>query len=200
MTYAPSKTFSYEEFITQYGDDPRYELIDGILRNMEPIGPHESVSGKIAGHLFREILRLNLQWTIPKTCLIRPPAAEATALRPDVIVLDEARLNAEPLWQGEPILAGGQAIQLVVEVVSSNWQDGYARKVEEYALLEIPEYWIVDFRGLGGIDFIGKPKQPTFTVCQLRDETYLKQSYRLGAAIASRLFPHLDLRLDDVLP
>ncbi len=58
----------------------------------------------------------------------------------------------------------------------------------------------MDFRGLGGIDFIGKPKQPTFTVCQLRDETYLKQSYRLGAAIASRLFPHLDLRLDDVLP
>ncbi len=140
MTYAPSKTFSYEEFITQYGDDPRYELIDGILRNMEPTGPHESVSGKVAGRLFREILRLNLQWTIPKNCLIRPPAPEATALRPDVIVLDEARLNAEPLWQRESILTGGQAIQLVVAVVSSNWQDDYARKVEDYALLEIPEY------------------------------------------------------------
>jgi Uma2 family endonuclease len=31
-------------------------------------------------------------------------------------------------------------------------------KVEEYAFLEIPEYWIVDYRGLGGVAFIGKPK------------------------------------------
>jgi len=53
---------------------------------------------------------------------------------------------------------------MVVEVVSTNWQDDYARKVEEYALLEIEEYWIVDFRGLGGIEFIGRPKQPTITV------------------------------------
>lgn len=63
------------------------------------------------------------------------------------------------------MLTSGQAIRLVAEVVSTNWQDDYARKVEEYAMLGIPEYWIVDFRGLGGVAFIGKPKQPVVTVC-----------------------------------
>jgi len=204
MTYTLSQRFTVEEFVAHYGDDPRYELIDGELRDMEPTGPHESVAGKsvagkLAGRLFMEILRLNLGWTIPKSCLIQPPAAEATALRPDVIVLNEAKLAAEPLWQREPILTSGSAIELVVEVVSRNWQDDYARKVEEYALLGIAEYWIVDFRALGGVEFIGKPKQPTFTVCRLLEDGYLKQQFRLGEAIASNLLPDLVLRLNDVM-
>jgi Uma2 family endonuclease len=86
----------------------------------------------------------------------------------------------------------------VVEVVSTNWQDDYARKVEEYAVLDIPEYWIVDFRGLGGWQFIGKPKQPTFTLCQLVNDTYQQQQYRLGESIASSLLPELELKLDDL--
>jgi Uma2 family endonuclease len=89
---------------------------------------------------------------------------------------------------------------LVVEVVSTNWETDYARKVEEYALFGIPEYWIADYRGLGGISFIGKPKQPTFTVCQLDGEEYRQQQYRLGESITSRLLPNLQLRLDDILP
>jgi Uma2 family endonuclease len=200
MTYTPSKTLTFEEFLLQYGDDPRYELIDGELRDMYPTGPHESVSGKLAGRVYAEILRLNLRWVIPKQCLIRPLIAEATALRPDVVILDEVKLANEPFWEKEPVLLGGQAIQLVIEVVSTNWQDDYARKVEEYALLGIPEYWIVDFRGLGGVEFIGKPKQPMLTVCQLVEDDYRKQRYPLGVAIASRLLPELELKLDDVMP
>ena len=200
MTYTSSKILSFEDFLSQYGDDPRYELIDGELRDMEPTGPHESTSGKLAGRLFTEILRLNWKWTIPKNCLIRPPEAEATALRPDVIVLDEAELAKEPLWEKQPVLTSGKAIRLVAEVVSTNWQDDYARKVEEYALLGISEYWVVDFRGLGGIAFIGKPKQPTFTVCQLVNGEYVQQRYQIGEAIASTLLPELNLRLDDIMP
>lgn len=200
MTYAPTKLLAFDEFIAQYGDNPRYELIDGELRDMEPTGPHEAVAGKIAGQIFREILRRDLNWLIPRTCLIKPPATEATALRPDVIVLNEAKLNSEPLWQREPIITNGSTIELVVEIISTNWQDDYARKVEEYALLGILEYWIVDFRGLGGTAFIGKPKQPTFTVCQLSKDEYCQQQYRLGQAIYSPLLPGLQLQLDDVLP
>ena len=88
----------------------------------------------------------------------------------------------------------------MVEVVSSNWETDYARKVEESALLGVPEYWIADYQGLGGVAFIGKPKQPTFTICQLQGEDYVQQQYRLGEPIASLLFPNLQLRLDDILP
>ncbi|TVP71525.1 MAG: Uma2 family endonuclease [Leptolyngbya sp. LCM1.Bin17] len=198
MTYTPAKTLTLEAFLAQYGDNPRYELIDGELRDLEPAGPHELVAGKIAGYLFAEILRLNRPWTIPKTCLIQPPAATATALRPDVVVLDEAALAAEPRWQREPVICLGESMVMVVEVVSTNWQDDYARKVEEYALLGVMEYWIIDFRGLGGLEFIGKPKQPTITVCQLEDERYTKQQFRLKEPLVSAIFPDLSLRLEDV--
>jgi Uma2 family endonuclease len=88
----------------------------------------------------------------------------------------------------------------VVEVVSSNWETDYAHKVEEYSLLGIPEYWIADYRGLEGVAFIGKPKQPTFTVCELQGEEYVKRQYRLGETIASKLLPSLQFRLDDIVP
>jgi Uma2 family endonuclease len=99
MTYTPSRLFTFEEFLTQYGDNPRYELIDGELRDMEPTGPHEVVAGSVAGRIYAEILRTRLNWLILKNCLIQPPAATATALRPDAIVLDSAQLKKEPRWQ-----------------------------------------------------------------------------------------------------
>ena len=167
---------------------------------MEPTKPHESVAGKIAGRLWGEIFRLHLPWTIPKNCLLRPESSQTTSLRPDVIILDEVSRSTEPLWEKQPILTSSPAIKLVVEVVSSNWQDDYARKVEEYSSLGIAEYWIVDFRGLGGISFIGKPKQPTLTICQLEGDEYQQKLYRLYERISSAVFPELSLCLLDIIP
>lgn len=178
MAYTSLKTLTFEEFLTQYRDNPRYELADGELIDIEPTGSHETVSGKLATYNGMVLLTEKLPWFIPRTCLIRPFTDAATARRPDIVVLDETVLSSEPLWQQEPVITLGRSIKLVVEVVSSNWKTDYARKVEEYALLGIPEYWIVDYRGLGGIAFIGKPKQPTFTVCQLVGEEYVQEQYR----------------------
>lgn len=200
MVQATTKPLIFEEFLIQYGNNSRYELADGELIDMEPTGPHETVGGKLATQLGIAITTAQLPWFIPRTCLIRPFSEIATARRPDIVVLDETVLDHEPFWQNEPVIALGQSIKLVVEVVSTNWETDYARKVEEYALLGISEYWIVDYRGLGGVVFIGKPKQPTFTICQLIDEDYSQQKYRLGQFIKSPLLPSLQLRLDDVMP
>ncbi|HIK33796.1 MAG TPA: Uma2 family endonuclease [Oscillatoriales cyanobacterium M59_W2019_021] len=200
MTYTPSQLLTFETFVRQYGDRSRYELADGELIDMEPTGPHEAVAGKLASKLSLEIDRQNLPFLIPKSCILRPDLNAATARRPDVIVLDERALIDEPYWSREPVILRGQSIKLVVEVVSTNWENDYARKVEEYALMGIPEYWIVDFRGLGGIRFIGDPKQPTFTVNDLQGKLYEQQQYRSGDRIHSLLFPDLDLKLDDVMP
>jgi Uma2 family endonuclease len=200
MTYTPTQPLSLEQFIAQYGDDPRYELADGELIDRSPTGPHETVSGKLATRIGIAIAQAQQPWFIPRTCLIQPFADITTARRPDILVLDETQLINEPLWQRQPVITLGRSIKLVVEVVSTNWETDYARKVEEYALLGIPEYWIVDYRGLGGIAFIGKPKQPTFTVCQLQGDEYHQRQYRLGEVIFSPLLPALQLQLDQVLP
>ena len=57
-----------------------------------------------------------------------------------------------------------------------------------------------DYRGLGETAFIGKPKQPTFTVCQLVGEEYAQQQFRLGEFIASPMLEGLQLQLDQILP
>lgn len=200
MAYTLETLLTFETFLAQYGDNPRYELADGELVEMEPTGPHETVSGKLATQIGIAITTEKLPWFIPRTCLIRPFTDVATARRPDIVVLDETALSSEPLWEREPVITLGRSIKLVVEVVSTNWETDYARKVEEYALFGIPEYWIVDYRGLGGVAFIGKPKQPTVTVCQLIDEDYTQQQFRLGEPMISPLFKSLQLRLDNVLP
>ena len=200
MAYTLAEPLTFDEFVTQYGDDFRYELADGELVDMEPTGPHEAVGGKLAARINIEIANAQLPWFIPRTCLIRPFGDIATARRPDVVVLDETMLASEPRWAREPVITLGRSIKLVVEVVSTNWETDYARKLEEYALLGIPEYWIADFRGLGGTAFIGKPKQPTFTVCRLRGDDYQQAQYRLGETIMSPLLPGLQFCLDDVLP
>lgn len=200
MAYTSTQILTFDEFITQHSDDFRYELADGELIDMEPTGPHEAVGGKLAAQIGIAIAQGKHPWFIPRTCLIRPFSDTATARRPDIVVLDETVLSSEPRWEQEPVITLARSVKLVVEVVSTNWETDYARKVEEYALFGIPEYWIVDYRGLGGVAFIGKPKQPTFTVCQLKNEDYIQQKYRLGESIVSPTLPQLQLRLDDILP
>jgi len=200
MVYTSTQPLAVKEFLVRYGDNPRYELVDGELIDMDPTGPYELVSGKISTRLGREIDRLDLSWVVPKSCMLRPFDTIATARRPDVIVLDEVALLEEPFWASEPVITRSRSVKLVVEVVSTNWENDYARKVEEYALFGIPEYWIVDFLGLGGVAYIGRPKQPTITICTLANEDYQQQQFRLTDEIVSSLFPELHVTLQALMP
>jgi Uma2 family endonuclease len=192
MVQSAPQLLTVDEFINHYGDDNRYELIDGELINMEPTGPHEQVTAFMGRKLNVEIDRQDMTYFIPHRCLIKLLGTE-TAFRPDVIVLDQSQLVNEPLWQQEPVITLGASIKLVVEVVSTNWQNDYARKVEDYAILGVPEYWIVDYLGVGGREYIGKPKQPTITICTLVEDEYQKRLFRSDELLVSAIFS--DLRL-----
>lgn len=192
---SPSLTF--ESFIATYLEDDRHELIDGELIDLEPTGLHEQVAGFISRKLNVEIDRLDLPWLIPMRCLIRPLSINS-ALRPDVIILDNNALAAEPLWQDEPVITLGSSVKLVVEVVSTNWQNDYARKVEEYEALGIPEYWIVDYLGLGGKRYIGSPKQPVVTIYTWQEGEYQERQYRNEEQLISPSFPNLSLPVNRV--
>ena len=192
MVQSLPQLLTVDEFIVRFGDDARYELIDGELIEMEPTGPHEQVAAFIGRKFNVEIDRQDVPYFIPHRCLVRLLGTE-TAFRPDVIVLDQTRLANEPLWQQEPVITMGSSIKLMAEVVSTNWQNDYARKVEDYALLGIPEFWIIDYLGIGGREYIGKPKQPTITICNLVEDEYQKRLFRGGDRLMFSVFPDLQL-------
>jgi Uma2 family endonuclease len=195
-----SQSLTYEEFLGQFGDDDHYELIDGELVDLEPTGKHEQVAAFILRKLNAEIDRLDQSWFTPTRCLLKHPTPGIT-FRPDVIVLDQNKLDEEPLWQKEPTITLGSSIKLVVEVTSNNWQNDYARKAEDYAEMGIQEFWIVDYLGFGGKSYIGYPKQPTLSIYKLDDQqpTYqVPKLYRGSDLIESPAFPDLQLTAEQV--
>ncbi len=193
------KPTTVEQFIARYGDDNRYELIDGEVFDLEPTGAHEQVAAFIDRKLNVQIDRLDLPYFILQRGILKP-LGNFTAFRPDIMVVDNQNLAQEPLWASESIVTLGQSVKFVAEVVSSNWQNDYARKFEDYAILGIPEYWIADYKGLGGEVFIGRPKQPTLTLCILGEDGRYQTTLLCGnQQIVSPTFPTLKLTAAQIL-
>lgn len=176
----------------------RYELHRGVIVEMpKPRGKHSKLSGDLAYDIGTAIRQENLPYFIPKECIIRSLEGNS-GYEPDVIVLDEPALINEPDWESRSVITLGNSIKLIVEVVSSNWRDDYFIKLGEYEALGIPEYWIVDYAALGGRRFIGNPKQPTITVCQLVDGEYELQQFRVGDRLLSSTFPNFTITVNQI--
>lgn len=200
MIQVVPRRLSFDEFVSLYpeGGD-RYELRNGVLVQMRSIGPYEEVIAFIRRKIDIEIDRLDRPWFIPQTCLVKPDR-EGEGYLPDIIVLDKSAINADLYWEKYSSISTGIAIPLIVEVVSTNWQDDYLTKLAEYEKLGVSEYWIVDCRDLGGVRYIGSPKMPTIWVYRLVNGEYEKpQSFQSAEAIASIAFPNLQLTIDAVL-
>jgi Uma2 family endonuclease len=193
------KPLNCDEFLARYSGDNRYELIDGEVFDLEPTGSHEEVAAFITTKVCVQIDGMGSPWFVLQRGLLRPFNMGMTAFRPDIAVVDREELTKELFWSEQSILTLGRSIKFVAEVVSSNWQNDYARKVEDYAALGIPEYWIVDYAGLGGTRHIGKPKQPTLSICILVDGEYEIQQFRGNQNLMSLTFPELKLTAAQVL-
>ncbi|AUB42844.1 Endonuclease, Uma2 family [Nostoc flagelliforme CCNUN1] len=87
---------------------------------------------------------------------------------------------------------------MVVEVVSTNWDDDYYTKQGKYEGIGIPEYWVVDYLGLGAKKFTGNPKQPTISIYQLIDGEYQVTQFRSSDRILSATFPELNLTAEQI--
>ena len=62
----------------------------------------------------------------------------------------------------------------------------------------IPEYWIIDYAALGGRNFIGNPKQPTISICNLIDGEYRITKFQNDEQIVSQTFPDLRLTANQI--
>ncbi|MEO0377659.1 MAG: Uma2 family endonuclease [Cyanobacteria bacterium P01_A01_bin.17] len=189
---------SFDAFWDWYPDDGRrYELIEGGVVEKRPTGPHEDIGGFLSAELNFEIRRSGKPYSIPRNCLIRP-RVENSGYIPNVVVLNRERLAEETLWPSASVIQQGETVPLVIEVVSTNWRDDYGHKFVEYEAMGIQEYWMVDFRALGAVRHIGKPKQPTITICQLDNEEYQIRRFVAGDKLVSGILPQLDLTADAV--
>lgn len=187
-----SSKLTFEEYL-KYSDgtDTQYELVEGELIPMSlGTGQHGAIAKFLERAFDDEIARTESRWTAQKFSIgVRSPRGGRwdTCRLPDVTVL--------PLEQWEALSNREAVIELnepppllVVEVVSPSTQTtDYRSKRSEYAVLEIPEYWIVD------------PLQGRVTVCTLVEGFYDAAVFQGEEQILSPTFPTLKLSADRVL-
>ena len=201
MIQALQQPTTFDEFVEWLPEfsECRYELHRGVIVEMpKPRGRHSKISGNLAYDIGTAIRSARQPYFIPRECIVRASDGQS-GYEPDVIVLDESAMPHEPEWESCSIVTLGTSIKVIVEVVSTNWRDDYFTKLGEYEALAIQEYWIAAYAALGGRRFIGNPKQPTFTVCNLVDGEYELQQFRFGDRIISPTFPNLELTVEQVL-
>ncbi len=200
MTQALFKPITVEDFLQWIPENSgkRYELHNGAIVEMsQPSGEHEEVTGFLNTQLVVEFTRLKLPYFIPKTALIKSANSDS-AYSPDILILNKPALTSEELWTKYSTVERGNYIPLVIEVVSTNWRDDYYKKQGEYEEIKIPEYWIVDYLGLGGTKYIGNPKKPTLSIYQSVNDEYQVDTFRGNETISSRIFPELKLTAQQI--
>ena len=195
---AQPKLMTFAEFAKWKPEDKFYELHNGVIVEMpQPVGKHEQVKGFLATELVFEYRRLNLPYFLPSQAFVKVPDAESAYL-PDILILKQSNLINEPLWEKQSTVTQGASIIIAIEVVSTNWRVDYLTKVKDYEEIGIPEYWTVDYLGIGGRRFIGNPKQPTILVHELMDSEYQVTAFQGDERVISPSFPELNLTANQI--
>ncbi|MCM0591598.1 MAG: Uma2 family endonuclease [Gloeotrichia echinulata IR180] len=194
------KLFTFDEFIEWYPENSqvRYELHKGLIIEMPPATGDHTFIILFLLQIILSASKFNKSLHPASSSVIVKTPNEPSAYIPDILVINQENLVNEPLWKKESTLIYPESIPLLVEVVSTNWQDDYEKKFNDYEAMGIREYWIVDYAALGGRKYIGKPKVPTIFVCELIDGEYQMSPFRGTNCIASPTFPQLNITAQQI--
>lgn len=201
MVAIAQKNLTFKEFLNwDDGSGRSFELVNGVAMPLsEPTAKHEDVVDGLCRLLVVHCQSLNLPYVPRQSKQVRlnPVGENESSRKADIVVF--AREEWERMRQSSASAAAYIPPPLAIEVVSTNWRDDYRIKLNEYETLGILEYWIVDYAGLGGVQYIGSPKQPTVTVNRLIDGEYQAQRYQGEATIISPTFPQLELTIAQIV-
>lgn len=199
------QTYSVEEFLNlDLPEGQEYELIDGTIVPMaEPSGEHENLRSELMVELRLESRRCQLGLLIhPKPALELGPK---NTRKPDLIAIHRDAWNRQT--QSQAVLK--EAPSVVIEIVSTNWEEDYRNKPLWYAAFGVTELWIVDpLFTLARYPNRRNPKiqEPTISIGQLVnspsilvEREYEFQSFTGNQRIQSRFFPDLDLTVVQII-
>ena len=189
---------TFDQFLVKCPEDGLYELVNGEIVEIISTRNHIDVADYIRDSFHTQIKNLSLNYVVTSKTAIRTltQAGVEQGRRPDVSVIDR------DLWRSNrsAYAALREPIQLAVEVTSTNWDDDYIDKLDEYQRLGISEYWVVDYLGIASSKFIGNPKVPTIFVYLLDAEgNYQTTAFKGSDRIVSRTFPELTLIAEQVM-
>jgi Uma2 family endonuclease len=150
MTVAKSPQFrSFEDYLLADPSDlpeGRCEYWDGEL---VLVLAESGVNALLANWLFFALASAGIPIALlrPHSCEVEVPGRPRTRY-PDLTVLDEAHVPL--IAKSERITRDMVPPRLLVEVVSpgdedsANYKRDYVDKVQQYAAIGVPEYWIID--------------------------------------------------------
>jgi Uma2 family endonuclease len=193
-----TQKLTFDQFLVECPEDGLDELVNGEIVEIISTRNHSDVADCIFWSFYELIKSLSLNYVVQNKAVVRTvnKAGVEQGRRPDVSVIDR------DLWRSNrsAYAAVREPIQLAVEVTSTNWDDDYIDKLDEYQRLGIPEYWIVDYLAIGSREFLGNPKIPTVFVYLLdADGNYQKTAFQGVDRIVSRTFPELMLTAEQVM-
>jgi Uma2 family endonuclease len=114
--------------------DRRTELLEGIITDMEPIGPYHANVGDHLAQIFQQQAgdryRVRVQYPINLGHLSQP--------QPDLV------LYRPGLWRGQH--PGAADISLLIEISESSLVFDLGKKLALYKAAEIRECWVVDLQ------------------------------------------------------
>ncbi|MGK7890387.1 MAG: Uma2 family endonuclease [Leptolyngbyaceae cyanobacterium] len=195
----PPHPMSLETFLAwDMGNGDRlYELIEGEPVPMsDPTANHEDVADDLCDQIKHHCQQRNLSLVPKRSKLIAIASRNGrdTARRGDIVVFEQTE------WERMKGLSSSAmayvAPPLVIEIVSTNWRDDYLTKLAEYESIGVQEYWIVDYAALGGMRYIGRPKQPTVSIYNMdraQGEFSTPKQFQGNDEIKSVILPELGL-------
>lgn len=189
---------TFADFLQEYPDGSGiYELVNGEIVKVESTRADKNVARFLVCGFNDEISRLELDYIVDKDIVIGTVKAsgQEQGRNPDVGVVKASVWNSNVRGYG----ALTEPIQLAVEVTSTNWEDDYVDKLDEYQRLGIREYWIVDYLAIASRAYLGNPKVPTVFVYSLENDGYLVQSFIDNQRILSKTFPELEITVEQIV-
>jgi Uma2 family endonuclease len=190
-----TRDLTFETFIgVEDGNElNEYELVDGRLMLMpEPDDWHEEILEFLSFMFELQYRRRALRYSVRRRNALMIDSVRGR--RPDIAVIDRPATRREDRQPGIRTVP-----RMIVEIASGNWSTDLVEKQEEYEVLGVPEYWIVDYRGQIPAKYCLRGKGKKVMVLTLEDEVYRKAEYLEGEMVPCLTFPELRLTVEQIL-